>query len=188
MQNFSFTESDLLKLKIIKPFYVEDTRGFFLKSFEKEIFRQNGVEYDIFEDFESFSKKGVIRGLHFQTNCPQSKIIRAITGNIFDVAVDLRKNSKTFGIWEGFYLSSENKNSLLVPCGFAHGFLVLSETALISYKCAGQYSKGTDSGIIWNDSDLHIDWPINDIKKITISDKDAHLQTFADFKNTTRTL
>ena len=186
MYNFFFENSNLPELKIISPFYVEDHRGYFLKSFEKEIFAQNGIEYDIFEDFESFSKRGVIRGLHFQTNRPQAKLVRAITGEIYDVAVDLRQDSATFGNWEGFILSDKNKKAILIPQGFAHGFLVLSETALVSYKCAGKFSRETDSGIVWNDRDLNIEWPIKRNMKVIISEKDANLQTFLQYVETFR--
>ena len=184
MRNFFFEGSNLPGLKIISPFYAEDHRGYFLKSFEKEIFSQNGIEYDIFEDFESFSIRGVIRGLHFQTNRPQAKLVRAIAGEIYDVAVDLRQDSATFGQWEGFILSDKNKKTILIPQGFAHGFLVLSETALVSYKCAGKFSRETDSGIVWNDRDLDIQWPIEGNMKVIISEKDANLQTFLQYMKT----
>lgn len=181
MQQFTFTKSKVLGLKLISPFYVQDNRGYFLKSYEKEIFAQNEVFHDIFEDFESYSQKGVIRGLHFQTDSPQSKLVRAISGKIFDVAVDLRFDSKTFGKWEGFFLSDRNRISLLIPRGFAHGFLVLSESALVTYQCAGQYSKATDCGIRWNDKDLAIPWPIDDFSKVTVSERDALLPTFSEY-------
>lgn len=185
MQNFSFEETKLEGLTTVNPFFIEDERGFFIKSYEKEIFSQNRIESDIAEDFESLSKKGVIRGLHFQTQAPQSKLIRVINGEILDVAVDLRKNSKTFGKWESLILSSENKKMFFIPKGFAHGFLTLSNTALVTYKCTGKYLKEYDTGILWNDKQLNINWQlekIGGIDNIVISQKDQSLQTFYKFK------
>lgn len=181
IQQFAFNKSIVLGLSVITPFFVQDERGYFLKNYEKEIFFQHGIDYNIFESFESYSAQGIVRGLHFQTDCPQAKIVRAVSGKIFDVAVDLRPNSTTFGKWEGFYLSDENKKSLLIPRGFAHGFLVLSPSALVTYQCAGQYSKSTDSGIYWNDKDLAIAWPVADLSKVTVSERDAKLQTFSEY-------
>ena len=129
MQNFSFEKLDLDGLCVITPFFVSDERGYFLKSYEKEIFRNNGIETDIFEAFESYSKLGVIRGLHFQTENPQSKIVRCVSGKVFDVAVDIRKNSETFGKWQGVYLDDQSNQALFIPKGFAHGFLTLSSSA-----------------------------------------------------------
>lgn len=176
MQHFSFINTKLEKLKIVNPFFVEDSRGYFQKSYEKEVFAQNGIQTDVFEHFESYSVKGVIRGLHFQTQHPQSKLVRALTGEIFDVAVDLRPHSSTFGQWEGIYLSAENHRALYVPEGFAHGFLVISESALVSYLCSGQFLKEFDSGIRWNDPNLAIEWPTHLVDEITLSDKDKRLQ------------
>ena len=130
---FSIEECELKGLKIIHPFFAEDERGFFLKSFEQDIFKTFGLENIISEDFESFSYKNVIRGLHFQTNNPQIKMVRAITGEIMDVAVDLRKDSPTFGKWESVILSGDNHKIFWIPAGFAHGFRVLSEDAIVSY-------------------------------------------------------
>lgn len=187
MQNFTFEELTICGLFVVNLFYVEDERGYFLKSYEKEVFQQAGIETDMFEDFESWSKKGVIRGLHFQTMEPQSKLVRAVSGEIFDVAVDIRKESPTFGQWRGVYLSGENHKALFIPAGFAHGFLVLSDTALVSYKCSGQYFKGCDTGIIWNDPDIGVEWPLESIggrENIILSDKDKELQGFASFMHT----
>lgn len=183
MQQFSFESTPIKDLIIVNPFYIEDERGFFLKSFEKEIFRQNGIQTEVFEDFESYSVKGVIRGLHFQTEKPQSKLVRTLTGTIFDVAVDLRVESETFGKWYAEVLSSENHKAFFIPKGFAHGFLVLSDSALVSYKCEGAFSKETDTGILWNDPDLKIDWPIKDFSKPIISTKDKNLMDFKNYRN-----
>lgn len=175
MQNFTFEKLGLDKLSVVTPFFLEDNRGYFLKSYEREIFEEHGIYTDVFEDFESFSRKGVIRGLHFQTHEPQSKLVRAITGAIFDVAVDIRENSPTRGQWRGVFLTEENRKALFIPKGFAHGFMVVSEQALVSYKCGGKYLKECDTGIVWNDDKLKIDWPLNIVNKVIVSEKDSCL-------------
>lgn len=177
--NFEFKDGDIQGVKVIQPFYMEDNRGYFLKSVEKDIFKEAGIEVDIYEDFESLSKKDVIRGLHFQTQCPQVKIVRAIRGRIIDVVVDLRRESATFGQSMSIELSQDNHLSILVPSGMAHGFRVLSEEALVSYKCIGKYLKDFDSGIIWNDKELGIDWGI-DVP--VVSERDKEHMTFMQFK------
>lgn len=182
IKQFSFEKTPIKDLFVVNPFYTEDERGYFLKSFEKEIFRKNGIETDIFEDFESYSKKGVIRGLHFQMEKPQAKLVRVIIGEVFDVAVDLRKDSETFGRWHAEILSDKNRKSFFIPKGFAHGFLVLSDNALVSYKCDDVFSKESDTGIFWNDKDLNIDWPVDNIKKILISEKDSKLQKYNEYR------
>lgn len=176
--NFSIEEVGM-GLKLITPFYVEDNRGYFLKSFEKNIFKQLGIENELAETFESYSKKDVIRGLHFQTKNPQIKIVRAITGKILDVAVDIRKDSETFGKWYAVELSAENNLSFYIPQGFAHGFRVLSEEAIVSYQCIGQYEKGSDTGIVWNDKDLGIEWGI---ENPIVSERDKELMGFREYR------
>lgn len=165
-------------VKIITPFYIEDDRGYFLKNFEKEIFAQWGLENEVFEDFESYSKKGVIRGMHFQTRYPQIKFVRAIKGTVHDIIVDIRKDSPTFGKFEEVVLSENNHQILWVPRGFAHGFEVLSDDAIMSYKCVGKYLSGYDTGIIWSDKELELPWSTNEP---IVSDKDAGAMTFAEF-------
>lgn len=177
--NFFVKDLSIEGVRLITPFYMEDDRGYFLKSMEKDIFQEWGLKADIYEDFESYSKKGVIRGLHFQTKNPQIKIVRAIKGRIHDVIVDLRKNSKTFGTCLEVILSDENHSSLWVPEGFAHGFEVLSEDAIVSYKCIGKYLSGFDTGICWNDRDLAIKWKTG---HPIVSKKDASLMTFREFE------
>lgn len=172
MKDFTFEKLNIEGLFIVNPFYAEDGRGYFLKSYEKEIFRKAGIETDIFEDFESWSRKNVIRGLHFQTMKPQSKLVRAVYGEIFDVAVDIRRESPTFGQWRGVHLSGENHKALFIPGGFAHGFLVLSDTALVSYKCSGQYLKECDTGIPWNDPDIGVEWPLESLENVIVSERD----------------
>ena len=176
--DFFAEDLEIKGVKLITPFYREDNRGYFLKSLEKDVFREWGLCAEIYEDFESYSKKGVIRGLHFQTKNPQVKIVRAIKGTIHDVVVDLRKDSETFGKYADAILSEENHKSLWVPEGFAHGFEVLSEDAIMSYKCIGKYLAGFDTGIYWNDSDLAIEWQTKDP---IVSEKDAALMSFREF-------
>lgn len=166
-------------LKMIESFYVEDNRGYFLKSFEKNVFKELGVENELAEVFESYSKKDVIRGLHFQTVNPQIKIVRAVTGKVLDVAVDIRKDSATFGKWHAVELSAENHCSFYIPRGFAHGFRVLSGDTIVSYQCIGQYEKGSDTGIVWNDKDLNIAWGI---ENPIVSVRDQELMSFEEYR------
>lgn len=178
MGEFLMEKTNMNGVYLINSYSTEDSRGYFVKDFEKEIFAQNGLDIDIYESFESFSLENVIRGLHFQTNEPQAKLVRAITGEILDVIVDLRDGSDTFGKWERFYLTERKRKSLFIPKGFAHGFCVLSKTAIVSYKCVGKYHSGTDSGIVWNDEDLSINW---EVQNPIISERDSALMTFKDF-------
>lgn len=179
MSAFKLEDTSLKGAFLIDTFYAEDNRGYFIKDFEKEIFMNFGLDIELFECFESFSWQDVIRGLHFQVNEPQAKLVRAITGEIYDVIVDLRLNSATYGQWRGFTLSDSNRKLLYVPKGFAHGFCVKSKSAIVSYKCVGRYHKGTDSGIVWNDKTLSIDWGI---RNPIISERDSKLLTFDEFK------
>jgi dTDP-4-dehydrorhamnose 3,5-epimerase len=178
MRAFSFENTKFKGVYLIDSFSTEDNRGYFVKDFEKDIFAENGLDIDLYESFESFSWKNVIRGLHFQTSEPQAKLVRAVTGRISDVIVDLRAGSETFGKWESFYLTEANRKSLFIPKGFAHGFCVHSDTAIVSYKCVGKYHKGTDSGIVWNDKDIAIRWGI---ENPIVSERDSSLMTFKDF-------
>ena len=165
-------------LKIISPSYSEDNRGYFIKSIERDILKQYGLELTIDEEFESYSKRDVIRGLHFQLKNPQTKIVKVISGAVYDVVVDLRKGSCSFGKYFGMELSDKNHFSLWIPSGFAHGFRVLSEGAIMTYRCIGKYDKGHDTGIRWDDPDLAINWKSN---QPIVSDKDYHLQSFQEF-------
>lgn len=178
--SFDVQNTDFEGLKIITPFFMEDKRGYFLKSFEKDVFKSLGLDVDIFEEFDSLSSKNVIRGLHFQIKNPQVKIVRVVSGTIMDVVVDLRPKSKTFGKWKSFILSSDNHLSLFIPAGFAHGFKVISETAIMSYKCIGRYDKQSDSGIKWNDETLKIDWGIDNA---IVSERDSNLPSFEEYLN-----
>ena len=148
-------------LVIIEPKVFGDERGYFMETYNEKEFKQNGLDYVFVQDNQSKSRKGVLRGLHFQRNFPQAKLVRAVSGEVYDVAVDLRKNSPTYGQWVGVLLSAENKRMFMVPRGFAHGFVVLSETAEFAYKCDDFYHPEDEGGVMWNDSDIGVEWPID---------------------------
>lgn len=186
IKKFSFNTTTIDGLIKIQSFDAQDERGFFTKDYSKEIFEQNGYKYDLKEVFYTTSFRGVIRALHFQRTMQQAKLVRCITGKIFDVIVDLRENSKTFGCWESFILSQDNKEELLIPSGCAHGYLVL-EDSIVSYKCNEKFYGEYDDGIKWNDSKLAIEWPLNligGLNNLIISEKDKNLQSFEDFVKT----
>ncbi len=165
--------------KIINPQVFKDNRGFFLETFQADRYKNlAGIDLPFVQDNHSRSSKGVLRGLHFQKKQPQGKLVRVVVGEIFDVALDIRKESNTYGIWESFILSEENKTQLWLPPGFAHGFLVLSDFAEIEYKCTDYYNPSDQKSILWNDPDLNIKWPINDP---ILSDKDAIGEKWIDF-------
>lgn len=181
MNSFSFEPFDIEGAFIVNSFFSEDNRGRFVKSFEKDIFAANGIEFNCNEMFISASEKNVIRGMHFQLFHPQIKLVGVLSGKVFDVIIDLRKNSKTFGAWRGFYLSSENRTSLLIPRGCAHGFMSLSDNSMVCYLCDGAYDKATDTGIVYNDPDIGVEWPINDLSQAVLGARDKKLMSFADF-------
>ncbi len=145
---------------VIEPRVFGDERGFFMETYNKLTFADIGIRHDFVQDNHSRSRKGVLRGLHYQLGKPQAKLVRVIRGRVFDVAVDLRQGSATFGKWEGVELSEENKRMLFVPEGFAHGFYVLSEEAEFCYKCSDFYAPQEERGVIWNDPRIAIDWPL----------------------------
>lgn len=181
IQKFEFKETEIEDLIEIQPFCSGDIRGYFIKDYSKENFEQNGIDYDLKEVFYTNSYKGVIRALHFQREKQQPKLVRCISGKIYDVVVDLRKDSKTFQKWIGFELSEANKKELLIPAGCAHGYLVL-EDSIVSYKCAEKFYGEYDDGIMWNDSDIGVDWPLKLVdNQIILADKDKNLQTFKEF-------
>jgi dTDP-4-dehydrorhamnose 3,5-epimerase len=180
---FKFEKTKLEGLIKISPFIAEDDRGLFIKDYALELFKSNGIDLELREVFYTESIKGVIRAIHFQEVKEQAKLVRVIKGKIFDIAVDLRKNSKTFGEWQGFYLSDENKEELYIPRGFGHGYLVI-EDSIVSYKCDEKFYSQYDSGVMWNDPDINIDWPIDPADyKIIISDRDKKLQSFKEFRD-----
>jgi len=178
--NSKFSCKELgMGVKLIQPFCMEDDRGYFLKSFEKDMYTDWGMKSVVNEMIESYSKKGVIRGLHFQTEGPQTKMVRVLKGEIRDVAVDLRKGSETFGQHIVVPLSSETCETVYVPEGFAHGYEVISDEALVLYLCDGKYDKESDGGVRWNDPDLAVYWMTKDP---IVSEKDANLPSFKEFK------
>lgn len=180
---FKFEKTEIEGLIKVTPFNTDDVRGCFTKDYSKEVFEQNGIKHDLAEVFYTTSHKGVIRALHFQRVMQQPKLVRCIWGHVYDVVVDLRKDSPTFKQWIGFDLSCENQNEILVPAGCAHGYLVL-EHSVVSYKCAEKFYGEYDDGILWNDPDINVQWPLELIggeEKVILADKDKNLQTFAGF-------
>lgn len=178
-----FTETKLKGCFIIEPKIIDDERGYFMESFNEKTFQKGvGQEVHFVQDNQSFSSKGVLRGLHYQTReNAQAKLVRVLQGEVLDIAVDMRPNSETFGQYESIILSSENKIQFFIPRGFAHGFLVLSETATFFYKCDNFYNKESEGGIIFNDETIDIDWQF-DTEKLIISEKDRFLPTLENSK------
>jgi dTDP-4-dehydrorhamnose 3,5-epimerase len=171
----NIVKTDLPGLVIIEPKVFEDERGYFFESYHEGKLSQQGVQTTFIQDNQSKSSYGVIRGLHYQLDPhAQTKLVRVLEGKIYDVAVDVRKGSTTFGKWFGIELSAENKKQLYVPQGFAHGFSVLSETAVVFYKCDNLYHPASEGGILYNDPDLGIDWKV-DLEKAVLSPKDKAL-------------
>lgn len=176
--NFTFTQTSIEGVTIIDVKSYGDDRGYFMETYKQPDFVAGGIDVDFVQDNQSSSVKGVLRGLHFQINHPQSKLVRVVSGEVFDVAVDLRPGSATYGKWEGVVLSAENKRQFFIPRGFAHGFLVLSDTAEFCYKCDDIYHPNDEGGLMWNDPEIGIVWPamqsdeVFDESKIILSDKD----------------
>ena len=180
MGNFKFTETKIKGVYIIEPKVFGDNRGYFMETYNKEHFAEAGLTMNFVQDNESSSSKGVLRGLHFQTKHTQGKLVRVTEGEVFDVAVDLRKGSPTYGQWEGVVLSAENKKQFYIPEGFAHGFLVLSDHAIFNYKCTDFYCPEGEGGVLWNDPDIGIEWPLDGIDNIILSEKDKVHPTLKD--------
>lgn len=180
---FDFQELDLKGAFKIQPFYATDERGGFVKDYNIDMFKANGIEHELKEVFYTISKKGVIRAIHFQLVKQQAKLVRCVSGHVYDVIVDLRPNSPTFGQWRGFDLTGENQVELYIPQYFGHGYLVL-EDSVVSYKCGEVFYGEGDSGIMYNDSDINIDWPfakIGGIESLIISEKDNNLMSFKEY-------
>lgn len=178
---FNIKEKEILGIKIITPLVFLDSRGKFVKKFHKSSYVTNEISLEAKEEIISISKKGVMRGLHFQTKHPQAKLINVIKGKIYDVAVDLRLGSLTYGEHFGLELSSENNLMVYIPEEFAHGFLALEEDTIVSYLCSTEYEPDHDSGLRYDDPDLKIQWPKLDVEYI-VSEKDLNLPRFKDFK------
>ncbi len=172
MGNFNFIETKLKDCFVVEPKVFGDDRGFFMETYNKKAFEEAGYTMEFVQDNHSKSRKGVLRGLHFQKTKPQGKLVRVVSGEVFDVAVDIRKDSETYGQWFGLYLSAENKKQLYVPEGFAHGFLVTSEEAEFCYKCTNLYDPTDEGGLMWNDEAIGIEWPLDRVEEVLLSEKD----------------
>jgi dTDP-4-dehydrorhamnose 3,5-epimerase len=179
MSKFEFVKTELEGLFTVEPTVFGDERGYFMETYNERDFDEAGYVMRFVQDNQSKSLRGVLRGLHMQVNNPQGKLVRVISGKVFDVGVDMRKGSPTLGKWFSTVLSAENKRQLFVPEGFAHGFLVLSETAEFVYKCTRFYDAGDELGIIYNDPDIAIEWPDCGCD-FRLSDKDRTLGSFKE--------
>lgn len=193
MGQIKVTKCPIEGLYIIEPTVHGDSRGYFMETYNQQDFREAGLDMNFVQDNQSLSTKGVLRGLHFQKEHPQGKLVRAIRGQVFDVVVDLRADSSTYGKWYGVELSAENKRQFYIPEGFAHGYLVLSDEAEFCYKCTDFYHPGDEGGLAWNDPDIGIEWPgltgtyrgdasgegyaLEDGTKINLSEKDQRWDT-----------
>ncbi len=172
MGKIKVTPCDIDGLYVIEPKVFGDERGYFVETYNKQEFASNGLDMEFVQDNQSKSKKGVLRGLHFQKQHPQGKLVRVLSGEVFDVAVDIRKGSDTYGKWFGVVLSEENMKQFYVPEGFAHGYYVLSDNAVFSYKCTDFYHPEDEGGILWNDPEIGIQWPVEDGVEVVLSEKD----------------
>ena len=179
MGKFRFVETELSGVVIIEPTVFGDNRGYFMETFQAEEFAAAGIKGPFVQDNQSKSTKGVLRGLHFQKEHTQGKLVRVVSGEVFDVAVDCRPNSPTFGKWAGVVLSAENKKQFYIPEGFAHGFLVLSDEAEFTYKCTDYYDPSAEGGVRWDDPDVGIVWPEVDCP-LNLSEKDKKHKGFAE--------
>lgn len=180
MGKITVTKCEIEGLCVIEPTVFKDERGFFMETYNQQDFKEAGLNMEFVQDNQSMSTKGVLRGLHFQKQYPQGKLVRVIRGAVFDVAVDLRKSSKTFGKWFGVELSAENKKQFYIPEGFAHGFLVLSDEAEFVYKCTDFYHPNDEGGLAWNDKEIGVDWPITEDMQLIISEKDQKWKGLSD--------
>lgn len=182
MGQIKVTKCDIEGLVVIEPKVFPDSRGYFMETYNQRDMEEAGLNMKFVQDNQSMSTKGVLRGLHRQLNYPQGKLVRVVKGTVFDVAVDLREGSKTYGQWYGVELSAENKKQFYIPEGFAHGFLVLSDEAEFCYKVTDFYHPGDEAGIMWNDPDIGIDWPIPEGMEINLSEKDQNWPRLKDIK------
>lgn len=187
--NFTFTDTSIEGVKVVDVNAYGDTRGYFMETYKQSDFVAGGIGCVFVQDNQSSSVRGVLRGLHFQIEHPQSKLVRVVSGKVFDVAVDLRKDSVTYGKWEGVVLSAENKRQFFIPRGFAHGFLVLSDSAEFCYKCDDVYHPGDEGGLMWNDPKIGIEWPaldgddLFDESQLVLSDKDRRHPPLSALQN-----
>lgn len=183
MGKFQFEETRIQGVFTITPTLFGDERGYFMETYHAEEFRSAGIDAGFVQDNQSKSRRGVLRGLHFQVLHPQAKLVRVISGEVFDVAVDIRKNSPSFGQWVGVTLSAENKKQFFLPRGMAHGFFVLSETAEFTYKCDEFYHPEDEGGIRWDDPGIGIEWPLNGVTPL-LSEKDLKHAGFNEYFRT----
>lgn len=180
MGQFNFIKTEIEGLMIIEPKVLGDHRGYFMETYNEKDFKAAGLGMTFVQDNQSKSRKGVLRGLHYQTKHQQGKLVRVLSGVVFDVAVDMRKGSMTYKKWHGAILSVENRKQFYIPEGFAHGFVVLSDEAEFTYKCTDFYYPEFEGGILWSDSEIGIKWPLEGIEELTLSNKDAELKTLAE--------
>ena len=180
MGKITVEETPIEGLKVISPTVFGDNRGYFMETYNYNDFKEAGIDCQFVQDNQSASKKGVLRGLHFQINYPQDKLVRVIRGEVYDVAVDMRKGSKTYGQWYGVRLSEENKKMFFIPKNFAHGFLVLSEYAEFAYKCTDFYHPNDEGGVIYNDPGIGVEWPIEEGMELIMSEKDTKWPTLKE--------
>ncbi|MFG6353010.1 MAG: dTDP-4-dehydrorhamnose 3,5-epimerase [Oscillospiraceae bacterium] len=182
MGSFVFQSTNIEGLCLIAPMFHCDQRGYFSKPFERDAFAAHGISLDVVEELETCSARGTLRGLHFQRRHSQNKLVRVLSGEVCDVAVDLRPGSGTFGTWQGFTLSAKNREMLYLPKGFAHGFLAREDNTVVHYLCGDRYDPESEDGILWNDRDLDIRWPLGPEETPLLSGRDQGFQTFQQFK------
>ncbi len=183
MGKFNFIKTEIEGVYIVETGVFGDNRGYFMETYNYNDFKAAGLDMVFVQDNQSSSRKGVLRGLHFQKIHPQGKLVRVIKGEVFDVAVDIRKHSKTFGKWVGVILNEKNKKQFYIPEGFAHGFLVLSDEAEFCYKCTDFYHPEDEGGIAWDDDEIGIEWPMEGIDEVIISEKDINWKLLNDKKD-----
>ena len=182
MGSFVFQSTEIEGLRLVAPMFHRDRRGYFSKTFEREAFAAHGVTLNAVEELETSSSRNTLRGLHFQWRHSQDKLVRVLSGEVYDVAVDLRPDSGTFGKWQGFTLSAKNREMLYLPKGFAHGSLARADNTVVHYLCGDRYDPGSEDGILWNDPKLGIGWPLDPGEAPLLSERDQGFQTFWEFK------
>lgn len=180
MGKITVTPCDIEGLYVIEPTVFKDERGYFVETYNQNDMKESGLDMVFVQDNQSMSTRGVLRGLHFQKQFPQGKLVRVVRGKVFDVAVDLRSDSKTYGKWFGVELSAENMKQFYIPEGFAHGFLVLSDEAEFCYKCTDFYHPGDEGGLAWNDPEIGVEWPLEEGVDLIISEKDQKWKGLKD--------
>ena len=180
MGKITVTPCDIEGLYVIEPTVFKDERGYFVETYNQNVKKKAGLDMVFVQDNQSMSIRGVLRGLHFQKQFPQGKLVRVVRGKVFDVAVDLRSDSKTYGKWFGVELSAENMKQFYIPEGFAHGFLVLSDEAEFCYKCTDFYHPGDEGGLAWNDPEIGVEWPLEEGVDLIISEKDQKWKGLKD--------